>query len=142
MDIQNLEWHECHVDESEMHIEGEVLPEDGAYNYWKFKDGDVCIARMKYDAIDHFYPRIGRDECDIVAWAKIPKENYVQLRYQLQDAVGCLHPTKQMEKLGYKIIACVPQSIADQWWFTVEEIIEPLPHYLERMEYDFEKWHS
>lgn len=69
-------------------------------------------------------------------------KKYNQLRYWLQSAVGRLHPIKQMEALGYKIIASVPQSIADQWWFTVEEIIEPLPPYLERMEYNFEKWHG
>lgn len=63
-----------------------------------------------------------------------------QLRYNLPDAPTA-HPVKQMNNLGYTIIACVPQPIADQWWFTVEEFIEPLPPYLEKMEYDFEHWH-
>lgn len=67
----NLVWHECRMDETEMHLEGEKLPIDGAYSYWKFKDGPVYVGRFKYDAIDHFYPRIGKDERDIIAWAKI-----------------------------------------------------------------------
>ena len=52
------------------------------------------------------------------------------------------HPVKQMNELGYNIIAVVPQTIADQWWFSVDELIEPLPPYLEVMEYDFEKYHG
>lgn len=69
-------------------------------------------------------------------------QEYNQLKYWMRLAETRLHPVAQMEKLGYKIIAGVPQSIGEQWWFTVEEIIEPLPPYLERMEYDFEKYHG
>lgn len=64
-------WHKCNMDESGMHLEGENLPIDGAYSYWKFKDRSICVGRFKYDAIDHFYPRIGKKEIDIIAWAKI-----------------------------------------------------------------------
>lgn len=65
----------------------------------------------------------------------------VKLRYDVDSAPG-VNPIKQMEKLGYKIIEAIPQTIAGQWWFTVEELVEPLPPYLEVMEYDFEKWHE
>ena len=67
----------------------------------------------------------------------------VQLRYWLQsaDELGIHeHPIKQMEKLGYKILHGVPQTIGDQWWFTVDRRIDPLPEYLEVMEYDLKDW--
>lgn len=68
-----------------------------------------------------------------------------QLCYRLREADDCgvtEHPLTQMRELGYKIIASVPQSIYDSWWFTVEEFIEPLPPYLTKMSYDFEYWHG
>lgn len=55
---------------------------------------------------------------------------------------GKYNPVKQMRELGFEIVACVPQTIADQWWFTVENLIDPLPPYLAEMEYDFERWHG
>ena len=67
----------------------------------------------------------------------------VQLKYWLQgaDELGIHeHPIKQMEKLGYKILHGVPQTIGDQWWVTVDRLIEPLPKYLEVMEYDLKDW--
>lgn len=71
---------------------------------------------------------------------------YKQLRY---DCLGAIlrdgideHPERQMTKLGYKVIAGVPQGIAEQWWFTVEEIIYPLPAYLTEMTYDFAHYHG
>ena len=70
---------------------------------------------------------------------------YKQLRYCMITAYECginEHPQKHMKDLGYKIIGSVPQSIADCWWFTVEEFIEPLPPYLSVIEYNFDKWHS
>ena len=67
-----------------------------------------------------------------------------QLRYCLLTAMlDCgisEHPERQMRKLGYKILDAVPQSIGDQWWFTVEEYNEPLPPYLEKMEYDIDEY--
>lgn len=67
-----------------------------------------------------------------------------QLSYDLITAsMECQiydHPERNMRNLGYKIIHAVPQSIADQWWFTVEEYIEPLPPYLKKMEYDIDKY--
>jgi hypothetical protein len=69
-----------------------------------------------------------------------------QLRYDMMTAnFNCgvyQHPQKQMMDLGYNIIAAVAQSIGDQWWFTVEDYIEPLPEYLSKMEYDFDYWHG
>ena len=70
---------------------------------------------------------------------------YKQLRYDCWEAdMNGVHghPQKVMKELGYKVIACVPQSIAEQWWFTVEEFIEPLPCYLSKMKYDFNYWHE
>lgn len=63
----------------------------------------------------------------------------VNLRY---DLIGATikhnikkHPQLQMvEVLGYGVIASIPCPIADCWIFTVEEIIEPLPGYLEIIE--------
>lgn len=70
---------------------------------------------------------------------------YKQLRY---DVIGASlagiseHPQRQMRKLWYEILGSVPQSIADCWWFTVKEFIEPLPDYLTKMEYSFKYWHT
>lgn len=55
----------------------------------------------------------------------------VRLRFYLLDYHEPTHPVEKMKELGYKIIDAVPQSIGDQWWFDVENIIEPLPKYLE-----------
>lgn len=49
------------------------------------------------------------------------------------------NPLAQMNSLGYIVIAAVPQTIGDQWWFTVENYIEPLPNYLEKIEFEFGK---
>ena len=112
---------------------------------------------MAYKSMDDIVSNIG-DTVDILKVIK-PVYNfkagnqrgeamnkYKQLRYDCIDAyIKCgiyEHPERQMKKLGYKVIASVPQSIADQWWFTVEEIIYPLPMYLTEMSYDFEKWHG
>ena len=71
---------------------------------------------------------------------------YKQLHYDIWTAdLKCgvnEHPQKQMKNLGYKVIGSVPQSIADCWWFTVEEFIEPLPPYLKKMSYNFDYWHG
>lgn len=64
-----------------------------------------------------------------------------QLRYNMWGSPN-EHPQTQMNKLGYNVIGSVPQSIGDQWWFTVEEIIYPLPKYLSEMQYNFEYWHN
>ena len=68
-----------------------------------------------------------------------------QLIYKMYTAYDCgvnEHPQVQMEKLGYKVLAAVAQSMGDCWWFTVEDYIEPLPKYLEKFEYDYDKWHK
>lgn len=74
-------------------------------------------------------------------------QKYNQLRYCLITAsINGVneHPQTQMKNLGYKVLGGVPQSIADCWWFTVEEFIEPLPPYLTKMEngYNFDYWHG
>ncbi len=70
---------------------------------------------------------------------------YKQLCYNLHEAFDCGvsgHPQIKMKELGYKVIASVPQSIYESWWFTVEDFIEPLPPYLTKMKYDFDYWHE
>lgn len=68
----------------------------------------------------------------------------IQLRYDMMTAaLDCGipdHPQRKMIDLGYEIIHAVPQSIADQWWFTVDKIIDPLPPYLEKMEYNIDDY--
>ena len=51
--------------------------------------------------------------------------SYTQLSYDIELAC-CVckineHPIDQMKKMGYKIIAGVPQSLGPCWWFTVEQ---------------------
>ena len=54
----------CH-----MQLKGKRLPEDGAWSVWKDSKGHIEIARFKFDAQDHFFPRTDRiREEDIVAW--------------------------------------------------------------------------
>ena len=73
------------------------------------------------------------------------ENKYCQLRYDVITAqLSCgikEHPEIQMKKLGYKVIGSVPQSIADCWWFTVENFIEPLPKYLSKINYNYDYWH-
>lgn len=47
------------------------------------------------------------------------------------------HPQRQMKNLGYKIIKSEPVSIADCWWFRVENEIDNIPSYLYQMGDDF-----
>ena len=72
-------------------------------------------------------------------------QKYKQLHYSMYTAYDCgisEHPQAQMDKLGYKVIGAVAQSLTDSWWFTVEEYIEPLPPYLQKFEYDYFYWHG
>lgn len=72
-------------------------------------------------------------------------KEYKQLCYDLYKSYDCgvsEHPQTQMDKLGYKVIGAVAQSLYDCWWFTVEDYIEPLPPYLTKMQYDFLYWHG
>ena len=50
------------------------------------------------------------------------------------------HPQQHMKDLGFILINSVPQSIADCWWFTVEDFDFDLPPYLSYMEYNFDYW--
>lgn len=72
--------------------------------------------------------------------------NYKQLRYDLIGAAINFginkHPQLQMDELGYQVIGGVPQTLGDCWWFTVKEIIYPLPGYLTEMTYNFDYWHN
>lgn len=52
------------------------------------------------------------------------------------------HPEIQMKKLGFKLIAAVPQTICDEWWFTVEDSNIELPEYIIEAGYDFGYWHG
>ena len=70
---------------------------------------------------------------------------YNQLVYDMWTAYDCgikEHPQTVMKNLGYEVIGSVPQSIADCWWFTVKEFIEPLPKYLTKIEYNYDYWHG
>lgn len=68
----------------------------------------------------------------------------IQLNYDMWSAAvqhGIkLHPQEQMRKLGFKVIHCVPQSMADCWWFTVKEFDFELPAYLSEMKYNLNYW--
>lgn len=68
-----------------------------------------------------------------------------QVRFDMYSAYNMGvsgHPQQVMKDLGYTVLAGVAQSICDQWWFTVDKIIEPLPPYLSEMEYDYDYWHG
>lgn len=71
MKEQNLLWHKCRMIHDGMRLEGDKLPKDGVWSYWKFKDGTILKARMKYDAQDHFWPPCTKSEGDIIAWAEL-----------------------------------------------------------------------
>lgn len=67
-----------------------------------------------------------------------------QVRYNCMtaDYAGIkVHPETQMRKLGFKLIAAVPQSLCDEWWFTVEDNSIELPEYIREADYDFGYWH-
>ena len=52
------------------------------------------------------------------------------IRFCLIDYDEITHPVSKMKELGYKILDAIPQTVGDQWWFEVEEVIYPLPKYL------------
>ena len=67
---------------------------------------------------------------DLKEWLESEVKEYKQLNYSMYCAYDNgvnEHPQVQMDKLGYKVIGAVAQSLYDSWWFTVEEYIEPLP---------------
>ena len=47
------------------------------------------------------------------------------------------HPQIDMKNLGYKVVKSEPVSIADCWWFRVENEIKNTPDYLDEMKHDF-----
>lgn len=47
------------------------------------------------------------------------------------------HPQLDMKNLGYKVAKAEPVSIADCWWFRVENEIDGTPSYLDLMNDDF-----
>lgn len=53
------------------------------------------------------------------------------LQFAAEDPTTESHPQAQMRKM-FNVIHCVPQSIADCWWFCVEDYDEnlKLPKYL------------
>ena len=75
--------------------------------------------------------------------------SYKQLFYDIELAY-CVHkidahPYDQMEKLGYKVIAGVPQSLGPCWWFTVEhDVLSDIekPSYLRSFKYNYNYWHN
>lgn len=71
--------------------------------------------------------------------------NYKQVSYSAETAYyyGVTErPDRQMEKLGFKIIAAVPQTLYGSIWFTVEKLIENLPEYITEIHYNFDYWHN
>jgi hypothetical protein len=62
-------------------------------------------------------------------------------RYDMYGAIVCNgikeHPQKQMKNLGYNVIKAEPVTIADCWWFRVDNEIENVPEYLYPMSDDF-----
>lgn len=66
-DFPNGTWHPCeYVD---YHLKHDGTWVDGRWYEWKDKDGNIEIARMKLDTIDHFFPRaeVIKEE-DVVAF--------------------------------------------------------------------------
>lgn len=77
-------------------------------------------------------------------WGVLMAE-YKQLRYSMRTAfdIGITdHPQKVMREMGYTVLGAVPQSVYEQWWFTVEDFIEPLPEFLSEITYNFDYWHN
>lgn len=73
--------------------------------------------------------------------------SYIQLSYDVELAYFVCkideHPIKQMEKMGYKIIAGAPQTL--HWFFTVEQDVlsdEEKPIYLKPFKYNYNYWHN
>lgn len=72
-------------------------------------------------------------------------DEYKQVSYSLECAFrsGVSEiPYKQMETLGFKIVASVPQSFYGSIWFTVENLVENMPEYISEMRYNFDYWHN
>lgn len=71
---------------------------------------------------------------------------YKQLKYDVMDAALTYgintHPQIKMIELGYTVLGSIPQTLGDCWWFTVKDIIYPLPGYLTEMSYSFDYWHN
>lgn len=75
------------------------------------------------------------------------KENeYKQVCYHYETAIRecneCGNALDVMQRLGFKIIASVPQSMTDCIWFTVEDYIDDMPYYINKMQYNFDYWHN
>jgi hypothetical protein len=47
------------------------------------------------------------------------------------------HPQKQMKNLGCNVVKAEPVTVADCWWFRVDNDIENVPEYLYSMSDDF-----
>ena len=61
-------------------------------------------------------------------------------RYDIDGAFEAgvhVHPQLQMKNLGYEVIKSEPVSIADCWWFRVNNEIEETPDYLYEIGDDF-----
>lgn len=63
-------WHPCKYKDIELIHDGSWV--SGRWYEWMTKDGDIEIARMKEDAVDHFWPRPGRiKEDDVIAFREL-----------------------------------------------------------------------
>lgn len=65
------------------------------------------------------------------------------MKHYRYDVIGAFysgikeHPQKQMKNLGYNVVKAEPVTIADCWWFRVDNEIENVPEYLYSMSDDF-----
>lgn len=68
-------WHKVTYDGFD--IEGEVLPRDGQWSYWKDIHGNIAKGRFKFDCQDHFFPdpipinSKEFDEENIISWSEL-----------------------------------------------------------------------
>lgn len=62
-------------------------------------------------------------------------------RYDIDTAIYhgvTIHPQAEMSRLGFKVIKAEPVSVADCWWFRVENDIDFVPGYITEMRPDFQ----
>lgn len=64
--------------------------------------------------------------------------NVVRAHYAGEDG----NPYTVMQKLGFEIIDCVPQTLYDSIWFTVKDYIKDMPNYISEMQYNYDYWHN
>ena len=70
----DIYWHPCKYVDLKLEHDGSWI--SGKWYEWMDKFGNVEVARMKYDAIDHFFPPTKTiQQEDVVAYRIPPKED-------------------------------------------------------------------